>query len=87
MFPQHKLASGKKGNTCPLIWKKFRNITQIGDYSPQLVEWTGSVANAEKWDRLIHFLARRAMDDAETGYITQLLTDEDGFWLKKQLMY
>ncbi|MGK3384765.1 hypothetical protein ACSLOB_29150, partial [Escherichia coli] len=22
--------------------KKFRNITQIGDYSPQLVEWTGS---------------------------------------------
>ncbi|MCW7217435.1 XRE family transcriptional regulator [Escherichia coli] len=86
MFPQHKLASGKKGNTCPLIWKKkFRNITQIGDYSPQLVEWTGSVANAEKWDRLIHFLARRAMDDAETGYITQLLTDEDGFLVEETI--
>lgn len=67
--------------------KKFRNITQIGDYSPQLVEWTGSVENAEKWDRLIHFLAQRAMEDAETGYITRPLTDEDGFWLKKQLMY
>lgn len=65
--------------------KKFRNITQIGDYSPQLVEWTGSVANAEKWDRLIHFLARRAMDDAETGYITQLLTDEDGFLVEETI--
>ena len=65
--------------------KKFRNITQIGDYSPQLVEWTGSVENAEKWDRLIHFLAQRAMEDAETGYITRPLTDEDGFWVEETI--
>lgn len=65
--------------------KKFRDITQIGHYSPQLVEWTGSVENAEKWDRLIHFLAQQAMEDSETGYITRPLTDEDGFLVEETI--
>ncbi|MGY5466119.1 helix-turn-helix domain-containing protein [Citrobacter koseri] len=58
---------------------KFREITQIGEYSPQLVEWSGSVENAAKWDHLLHFLAERAQDNAETGYITMPLQDEEGF--------
>lgn len=58
--------------------EKFREITQIGEYSPQLVEWAGCVKDAAKWDRLIHFLADRAHDNAETGFITVPLKDEEG---------
>ncbi|ENQ2373323.1 helix-turn-helix transcriptional regulator [Salmonella enterica] len=59
--------------------KKFRKITNIGEYSPLLVEWAGSVSNAEKWDRLMHFIADRVHDRAETGYVTTPLLDEEGF--------
>ncbi|WP_318367455.1 helix-turn-helix transcriptional regulator [Enterobacter sp.] len=58
---------------------RFREITQIGTYSPQLVEWSGSTENAKKWDQLIHYLADRAHENAETGYITVPLNDEEGY--------
>lgn len=64
---------------------KFREITQIGDLSPQLVEWAGSIENAQKWDTLIHFLAERAMDNEETGYITEPLQDDLGLLVSHTL--
>lgn len=57
---------------------KFRKITEIGEYSPQFVTWAGSVMSASKWDCLIHFLAEMALEDAETGYTTYPLLDDEG---------
>lgn len=74
-----QVSKWKKGEHMSIeMENKFRNITGIGGYSPQFVAWAGSVENAAKWDRLIHFLAERAHDNAETGYVTYPLLDEEG---------
>lgn len=58
--------------------EKIRAMVDIGDKDPQFVLWAGSIEDADKWDRLIHFLAEDAIDEAETGYDTVPLQDELG---------
>lgn len=58
--------------------EKIRQIIKIGDLNPSFVLWAGSIQEAIKWERLIHFLAEMANDDAETGYDTYPLNDELG---------
>lgn len=58
--------------------KKFRDIVNIGDKEPRFVLWAGSIEDAAKWERLIHYLAEVAEQNAETGYNTDLLKDEVG---------
>ncbi|BDR55777.1 helix-turn-helix domain-containing protein [Xylocopilactobacillus apis] len=57
---------------------KFREITNIGDRSPRLVLFTGSVEDADKWDELIHNLANDAQDESESDFNTITLQDEYG---------
>jgi len=52
--------------------------TCIGTLEPSFVLWAGSVQDAIKWEKLIHFLAEMAHDNAETGYDTYPLNDEVG---------
>ncbi|KAB0664279.1 helix-turn-helix transcriptional regulator [Oryzomonas japonica] len=58
--------------------EKIRKIVKIGDRNPGFVLWAGSVQDADKWEKLIHFLAEVAIDNAETGYDTYPLHDEVG---------
>lgn len=55
---------------------KFRVIVKIGDKHPRFVLWAGSLEDADKWERLIYFLAEEAQESAETGYHTSPLEDE-----------
>lgn len=57
--------------------RKFRSITDIGDFYPDFVLWTGSLSNAIRWREVIVALAELAHDSAETGYDTWPLQDED----------
>ncbi|UTY57790.1 helix-turn-helix transcriptional regulator [Massilia sp. erpn] len=56
--------------------EKFRKIINIGDRDPSFVLLAGSLEQAIKWERLIHFLADLAQENAETGYDTYPLEDE-----------
>lgn len=58
--------------------EKIRKITNLADENPEFVLWAGSLQNARKWERLIHFLAEWANEEAETGYDTYPLQDEIG---------
>jgi transcriptional regulator with XRE-family HTH domain len=58
--------------------EKIRNITNIGDKNPEFVLWAGSLEDANKWEKLILFLADWAQDAKETGYNTYPLGDEEG---------
>lgn len=58
--------------------EKIRGISNIGDTDPEFVLWSGSLDDARKWERLIHYLADIAQDQAETGYDTYPLLDEEG---------
>ncbi|MDP2142696.1 MAG: helix-turn-helix transcriptional regulator [Gallionella sp.] len=58
--------------------EKLRAISNIGDKDPWFVIWAGSLEKANKWERLIHYVAESARDGAETGYNTVPLDDEDG---------
>lgn len=58
--------------------EKFRAIVHIGDKSPSFVFWAGSLEEAIKWERLIHYLAELAQNNAETGYNTYPLEDNEG---------
>lgn len=57
--------------------EKFRVLLNIGDKDPSFVFWSGSLENASKWEALIHYLAESAQQEAETGYDTAPLLDED----------
>lgn len=56
---------------------KFREILNIGDKDPSVILWAGSLDDAEKWENLIQYLAKSALEEAETGYNTYPLVDED----------
>lgn len=56
--------------------KKFRRMIKIGDKSPSFVLQAGSIESANKWTKLICFLARAANEEADTGYDTEPLTFE-----------
>lgn len=58
--------------------EKFRTVVNIGDRDPSFVYWAGSLEAAIKWEKLIHYLAKLAQDNAETGYNTYPLEDEMG---------
>lgn len=58
--------------------QSIRQIVNIGDIDPTFVLWAGSVQEAIKWEKLIHYLAEMANDNAETGYDTYPLNDEVG---------
>lgn len=58
--------------------EKVREITNIGNRDPEFVLWAGSVQEADKWEKLINFLAEVARDNAETGYDTYPLQDDLG---------
>jgi transcriptional regulator with XRE-family HTH domain len=57
---------------------KFREVINIGDKDPSFVLSAGSLEAANKWERLIHFLAEEAYEGAETGYDTDPLSDDLG---------
>lgn len=57
--------------------KKLRALARIGDLDPSFVLAVGSLENSRKWQRLMHYLAERACEAAETGYNTYPLTDEE----------
>ncbi|KHN62527.1 hypothetical protein OI70_01300 [Dickeya fangzhongdai] len=74
-----QISKWKKGEyMSPEMEKKFRAIVNIGDRDPSFVLWSGSLDDAIKWERLIHYLAEAAFDNAETGYNTYPLQDEYG---------
>lgn len=58
--------------------QRLREIARIGDKDPAFVLLAGSLENATKWERLIHFLADVATESAETGYNTEPLKDPYG---------
>jgi len=58
--------------------EKIRQIVNIGDKDPSFVLWAGSLQDANKWEKLIHFLAETVRYEAETGYDTYPLNDEMG---------
>ena len=56
--------------------EKLRTIANVGDKIPSFVLLAGSLDDANKWERLIGFLAETASGEAETGYDTAPLEDE-----------
>lgn len=74
-----QISKWKKGEHMSFeMEEKIRSISRIGDINPEFVLWSGSLDNARKWEKLIHYLADIAQDEAETGYNTYPLQDEDG---------
>ncbi|MFW1808357.1 helix-turn-helix domain-containing protein [Acinetobacter ursingii] len=69
----------------------FKKLLNISELSPEFILRAGSLEDAKKWNKLIHFLARVAHDEAETGYNTEPLQDDLGnlswhtFHILKQL--
>lgn len=56
--------------------EKLRRAAGIGARDPSFVLSAGSLKEAMKWERLIHYLAGTAEEGAETGYNTYPLHDE-----------
>lgn len=74
-----QISKWKKGEHMSFeMEKKIRGISNIGDKDPEFVLWSGSLDGARKWERLIHYLADIAQEQAETGYDTYPLQDEEG---------
>lgn len=57
---------------------KLQELAGIGDMAPDFVRWAGSLATAQKWERLMKYLAGLASESAETGYDTEQLEDPYG---------
>lgn len=74
-----QISKWKKGEHMSFeMSEKIRGILNIGDTDPEFVLWSGSLEEAHKWERLIQYLADIAQDQAETGYNTYPLLDEEG---------
>src|SRR5688572_9512878 len=58
--------------------QKLRALAKIDDRDASFVLAVGSLQDAEKWERLIHYLADMAEEAAETGYHTYPLHDDLG---------
>lgn len=56
---------------------KLRELSGIGDRHPEFVLSAGSLEDVEKWEKLLRFLANLAAQNAETGYATYRLEDEE----------
>lgn len=57
---------------------KLRTAAGIGEMNPDFIRWAGSLAHAEKWEKVIKYMAGIAYECAETGYDTEPLSDPDG---------
>lgn len=57
--------------------EKFRAMLNVGDIYPQFILWAGSLEDAEKWNRLISYLAEYIAENAETDYDTVPLSEKD----------
>jgi transcriptional regulator with XRE-family HTH domain len=55
---------------------KLNAFAGIGELDSDFVVLAGTVEEAVKWDKLIHFLAAAACDEEETGYRTDILEDD-----------
>lgn len=74
-----QISKWKKGEHMSFeMEEKIREISDIGDANPEFVLWAGSLDEAQKWERLIRYLADIADFQAETGYKTYPLQDEEG---------
>ncbi|WP_283603738.1 helix-turn-helix domain-containing protein [Serratia proteamaculans] len=58
--------------------KKMRELSGINTLDPDLVLLVGSAEQAMKWEQVIQYIAETALENAETGYETEPLTDPDG---------
>lgn len=56
---------------------RLRSLANIEDLDPEFVTWTGSVEYAKKWNRLLRFLADLISKNAETGYHTVPLEEDE----------
>lgn len=54
---------------------RLRVLANIGERDPRFVVSSGSIENADKWERLLKCLAQYAKESAETGYTTEPLND------------
>lgn len=74
-----QISKWKKGeHMSSEMQEKLGAIANIGERHPSFVLWAGSLEQAIKWERLIHYLAEIAQESAETGYNTYPLIDEEG---------
>ncbi|GAA5132918.1 helix-turn-helix domain-containing protein [Thalassotalea piscium] len=69
--------------------EKLGSLAGIGKRDPDLIVWTGGIEQADKWKKLICYLADSAIEEAETGYNTYTLIDEEDQrdLLCRQIMY
>ncbi|GAC1376379.1 MAG: hypothetical protein NVS3B3_15170 [Aquirhabdus sp.] len=58
---------------------KFRALLNIGEMDPAFIVQAGSLEDAAKWEKLIHYLADMANENSETGYYNPPLTEEEDF--------
>jgi len=72
-----QISKWKKGEYMSFdMQEKLRALANIGDMDPMFVRWAGSVDQAQKWERLLLYLADQAHEAAETGYVTIPFTEE-----------
>ncbi|WP_163269345.1 helix-turn-helix domain-containing protein [Chelativorans alearense] len=73
-----QISKWKKGEHISLdMSDRLRALAKIGDLDPSFVLWSGSTEKARKWNSLLHFLAQLISENAETGYDTAPLADDD----------
>jgi hypothetical protein len=58
---------------------RVRQLAGIGERSPNLVYLTGGIEQADKWNNLINYLAVNAIEQAESGYHTEILRREEDY--------
>lgn len=72
-----QISKWKKGEYISFdMQEKFRQLLALGELEPEFVLLAGSIENAQKWDKLIRFIAESVRENAETGYDTTPLYEE-----------
>lgn len=72
-----QITKWKKGEYISFeMQEKFKKLLNLGEFDPKFILLTGSIESAEKWNKLIQFIAETVRDNAETGYNTTPLYDE-----------
>lgn len=73
-----QISKWKSGEYMSLrMTKKLTELADIGKYDPDFVYWTGGLKQSKKWYKLISDLAESAEGQAETGYHTVPLQEEE----------
>lgn len=72
-----QISKWKKGEYISFdMQEKFRQLLALDELEPEFVLLAGSIENAQKWDKLIRFIAESVRENAETGYNTTPLYEE-----------